>query len=292
MILDNIYLRALDVTMVDSTHYKNPSMLILMPRCNFKCNIESNSNICNNFELRNNKFYMLKRELINRYILDSLNKAIVFAGLEPFDNTPYDIDTDAKELPIKTYKPLETDIYDTCGLNIKYASSYTDMIDIIIRLRKLYKCIDDIVIYTGYNMEELLDINDEHGSILPIIKIVNEYDGDIYIKYGRYKEWQYNKHNPSYFNNLLGVNLPTANQYVIKYSQDETEFCGLNVTEEDIDYLLVKHKESLISTILKETRRNETNILHLITKRVDPEIYNNLHYLQYLTLLCIGNFKK
>ena len=57
-------------------------------------------------------------DIVNKYIDNPITKAIVFGGLEPFD-------------------------------------SWDDMFEIIHMIRHL--CEDDIVIYTGYNKEEIID---------------------------------------------------------------------------------------------------------------------------------------
>jgi len=69
-------------------------MVIAMPRCDFKCNIEAKEYVYHNYKLRNNKLKCIdKYNLISRYLDNSYTKAIAFVGLEPMDNTPYDVNT-------------------------------------------------------------------------------------------------------------------------------------------------------------------------------------------------------
>ena len=255
----NEYIRVLDVTDASVKYYNTVSTVIVMPRCD----VEVKEYTSYNYELCNNKYKLKcieKHNLIQQYLSNFYTRAIVFTGLEPFDNTPYDIDADTIRYPMETYKPLETDIYDTCNLNIKYASSYTDMIDLITILRRDYKCTDDIVIYTNYSVEELLDVTSTHGSILPIIKIANEYDGDIIIKYTK-RECDECNLSYWYFNDLLGVYVH-MNQYVIKYSQNKTKVCSYGINEKEINakllsriFIKIMNKPeniAMISNILKK----------------------------------------
>lgn len=82
-----------------------------------------------------------------------------------------------------------------------------DVLPFIDSLRRQYNCKDDIVIYTGYTEEELL-----HGaSTLKLPKgyydLICSYE-NIIIKFGRFKPDQ-----PSHYDEILGVNLSSPNQY-------------------------------------------------------------------------------
>ena len=110
-------MKVLDVVEYDISNYKNPSMFIIFPRCNLKCDKECGKNVCQNSNL-------LKMEpvdvdidnLVNKYMHNPLTHAIVFGGLEPFD-------------------------------------SWADVLQFVFVAR--YYTPDPIVIYTGYTGEEL-----------------------------------------------------------------------------------------------------------------------------------------
>jgi hypothetical protein len=78
--------------------------------------------------------------------------------------------------------------------------SWDDLISFIF----LFRCYsdDDIVIYTGYNLSEL----EEKVELL-------SYFNNIIIKFGRYIPNQ-----QSHYDNVLGVNLASNNQYAVKIS--------------------------------------------------------------------------
>ena len=144
----------------DFVNYKKPSMLIMFPKCSFKCG----SQVCQNYILaQGNNIEVSADKLVDMYINNPITSAIVCGGLEPFD-------------------------------------SYTDLLDLIINLRK--KTNDDIVIYTGYTEEEVE---------IPL-KEIKKYP-NIIIKFGRYKI-----NNNPHFDELLGVKLASDNQYGKKVS--------------------------------------------------------------------------
>lgn len=78
--------------------------------------------------------------------------------------------------------------------------SYKDMIDLISEFRRQTQ--DDIVIYTGYKEEEL------YNELLYLSSFSN-----IIIKFGRFVPYQ-EKH----YDEVLGVNLASANQYAVRLS--------------------------------------------------------------------------
>lgn len=107
------------VVFEDFVNYKKPSMYIIFPNCNFKCDKEYGRPICQNGSLARERIIDVdKEDLIEEYLSNPITEAIVLAGLEPFDS------------------PL-------------------DLLPFIDSLRRQYKCNDDIVIYTGYTEEEL-----------------------------------------------------------------------------------------------------------------------------------------
>lgn len=102
-------------------HYKLPSMVIGCVYCNWKCCKEAGLPIstCQNQShstLRPKNY--TPDEICQEFISDPIEKAIVFAGLEPFEQ-------------------------------------YSDMCCVIITLREKYKRSDPVIIYTGYTQFEL-----------------------------------------------------------------------------------------------------------------------------------------
>lgn len=101
----------------DFVNYKYPSMFIGMPTCSFKCDKECGQPICQNSALAAApSIEMDNKEIIERYVSNPITEAIVFGGLEPFDD---------------------------------FNEIYTFIAD----FRQYRK--DDIVIYTGYYPDEI-----------------------------------------------------------------------------------------------------------------------------------------
>ena len=150
----------------DFVNYKKPSMFISFPYCTFKCDKENGCQLCQNMELTKAPTYDFDIEtIIKHYLKNDITHAIVFGGLEPLD-------------------------------------SFKDLEEFIKLLRIKYNCNDDIVIYTGYNKDE----------ITKYISILKEYT-NIIIKYGRFRP------NKSHrFDEVLGVTLVSDNQYAEKIS--------------------------------------------------------------------------
>lgn len=96
----------------DFVNYKKPSMFIIMPNCSFKCDKEAGCEVCQNSDLAAAPEFEIEiDEIAKRYSSNPITEAIVFGGLEPFDD-------------------------------------FLDLYTIIKTIRKT--CMDDIVIYTGY----------------------------------------------------------------------------------------------------------------------------------------------
>ena len=101
----------------DFTSYKKPAMVIGFPSCTFKCERECGQNICQNNKLVTApNIQMNLDDIVDRYMKNPITKAIIMAGLEPFD-------------------------------------SWHHLSYLIIELR--LKTTDDIIIYTGYKKEEI-----------------------------------------------------------------------------------------------------------------------------------------
>ena len=141
----------------DFVNYKKPSMTLMFPHCTFKCGAE----LCQNSPLVSQEEYHIDSyDICKRYLLNDITEAIVCQGLEPFD-------------------------------------SWFDLQEFIIAIRIHYYCFDDIVIYTGYEENEISDKIEYLSSFSNII-----------IKFGRYIPNQ-EKH----FDEVLGVYLASDNQY-------------------------------------------------------------------------------
>lgn len=130
------------------------------------CTFKCGEGYCQNSELAKAPIIEMNiNNLVDRYINNPITEAVVMQGLEPFD-------------------------------------SWNDLKSFIHELREY--CNDDIVIYTGYNKNEIIEKINELSKYTNII-----------VKFGRYIPNQ-EKH----FDDLLGVYLASNNQYAEKVSND------------------------------------------------------------------------
>lgn len=150
----------------DFVNYKVPCMTIEMPHCNFKCDRECGKPVCQNGSLAHspNVNYSIDK-IIQSYIENPITRAVVFQGLEPFD-------------------------------------SIEDLREFIFKFRLLYSINDDIVIYTGYNKDEI------EKYVIQLAHFSN-----IVIKFGRYVP-----NCESHYDEVLGVKLASPNQYAERIS--------------------------------------------------------------------------
>lgn len=151
-----------DIIMEDFLNYKKPSMFLITCRCDWKCCIEQHMPIqsCQNSEIINltiKEFHY--SDILKLYLNNDISQSVVFGGLEPFQQ-------------------------------------FEEMYGLIKFIRD-NQITDDIVIYTGYEKEE----------ILQYIEKLKIFD-NIIIKYGRYMPNRNNR-----FDEVLGVNLISDNQY-------------------------------------------------------------------------------
>lgn len=103
----------------DFVNYKAPSMFICTNTCTFKCDKESGTSCCQNSSLAHQPTIDIPdNKVIQRYLNNPITKAIVIAGLEPFDQ-------------------------------------FSEVESFIEKLRNDYHCGDTVVIYTGYYLEEI-----------------------------------------------------------------------------------------------------------------------------------------
>lgn len=101
----------------DFVNYKEPSMTIEFPYCDFKCDKIWGRQVCQNSELVSSPTIEVPiTRIVKLYMNNNITKAIVFQGLEPFDS--------------------KDDLYQL----IKVFREYTN---------------DNIIIYTGYTEAEI-----------------------------------------------------------------------------------------------------------------------------------------
>ena len=128
------------------------------------CTFKCGTEYCQNSPLSKAKDIELDiTDIVIRYLNNPITESVVMQGLEPFD-------------------------------------SWNDLIEFVKQLRESTD--DDIVIYTGYNKEEIADK----------ITLLSKYK-NIVIKYGRYIPRQ-EKH----YDDVLGVYLASSNQYAERIS--------------------------------------------------------------------------
>lgn len=154
----------------DFLNYKKPSMYICTNTCDFKCDRENGESCCQNSSLAKQETVTVDDdEIIRRYLRNSITKAIVFGGLEPF-------------------------------------GQFTELFAFVRKLRKR-GCFDDIVIYTGYEEDE----------VRARVSVLSQY-GPIVVKYGRYRPLC-----ESHYDDTLGVFLASPNQYAIYYEGSKSD---------------------------------------------------------------------
>lgn len=150
----------------DFVNYKKPSMYLGFPSCSFKCNKECGRCVCQNSALARTPNLDINIDKVIDYYMDNkITEAIVCGGLDPLDS----------------WEELKCFI-----VNIRYWTP------------------DPIIIYTGYNEDEIADK----------INILKYYE-NIVIKFGRYIP-----DRPKRFDELLGVELASDNQYAKVISLD------------------------------------------------------------------------
>ena len=148
----------------DFTNYKKPSMFIGFPNCSFKCEKECGEQVCQNGVLAQAQNIDIQiSDICKRYTSNIISKSLVCGGLEPFDSWE--------------------DLYK------------------LVEVFRLYT-LDDIIIYSGYNKNEIIDK----------VNILSEFS-NITIKFGRFKPNQ-EKH----YDKTLGIYLVSDNQYAERIS--------------------------------------------------------------------------
>ena len=139
-------------------------MFIGFPSCNWKCEKDCGMRVCQNSALAESSDIQIEiNELVDRYVSNPITKAVVCGGLEPFN-------------------------------------SWRDLKQLISLLRT--QTLDDIVIYTGYEEDE---IKNQIQYLRPYRNIV--------IKFGRFIPNQ-----QPHYDETLGVKLASDNQHARRIS--------------------------------------------------------------------------
>jgi len=161
-----VYIRLKNIMDENFQDYKKTSMMLATCQCDWKCAKEGgfDVSICQNSELAKQKNIEVSIDsIVDRYLNNPITQAIVIGGLEPM-------------------------------------LQFDEVLELINVFRQ--KCEDDIVIYTGYYPDEIID---------KLCKLV-EYK-NIIVKFGRYKE-----NSGKVFDGVLGIWLSSSNQYGVKIS--------------------------------------------------------------------------
>lgn len=150
----------------DFINYRIPCMVIEMPVCSFKCDHECGKPVCQNGPLASSPTREFAIDtIIGAYLQTPIARAVVFQGLEPFD-------------------------------------TFDDLYDFIFEFRNCYSLKDDIVIYTGYNKDEI------ENYLIQLKRFSN-----IVVKFGRYVP-----DCEQHYDEVLGVKLASPNQYAERIS--------------------------------------------------------------------------
>src|SRR5574344_1755351 len=150
------------ITFEDFVNYKKPSMYLAFPKCTLKCEKKANCpGMCQNHTLLSEPDIDVNAiELVSTYMNDPLIESVVCAGMDPID-------------------------------------SLDDLCEFITAFRK--RTDEDIVIYTGYDKNEILPAVEQLRSIAK---------KKLIFKFGAYIAGQ----GPHY-DKVLGIKLASANQY-------------------------------------------------------------------------------
>lgn len=80
-------MKILGIVEEDFVNFKFPSMLISFPYCSFKCNRDCGQEVCHNSPLAKSKIIEIScAELVERYMKNSISRAVILQGLEPLDS--------------------------------------------------------------------------------------------------------------------------------------------------------------------------------------------------------------
>ena len=182
-------MKIIDIIEYDISNYKEASMFIITSTCSFKCDKENGTKLCQNGHLAKSEKIELDDDIIvKKYLNNPMTTAIVFGGLEPLDQ-------------------------------------FDELILLIAKFRK--ETSDTIVIYTGYNEDEVPEYINKLAAFKNII-----------VKFGRFIPNQ-EKH----FDEVLGIELASNNQYAKVLKKMKVRIVDNKEIVEKIDAGLAKNKE-------------------------------------------------
>ena len=145
----------------DFTNYKEPVLTLEFPTCDFKCDKLNECRVCQNSSLATEPDVEINLDKIwQLYQQNPLTKGFCCQGLEPLD-------------------------------------SIDELLGFIYYIRKIRYCNDAIIIYTGYNKEE----------VTKFIYQITQYK-NIIIKWGRFILG-----DEPHYDDILGIKLASNNQY-------------------------------------------------------------------------------
>lgn len=145
----------------DCTNYKQPVLTLEFPFCSFKCDKINGCQVCQNSALAAEPNIEISLDNIwQLYQQNPLTKGFCCQGLEPLD-------------------------------------SIDELLGFIYYIRKIRYCDDPIIIYTGYDKEE----------VTKFIYQITQYK-NIIIKWGHFI-----MNEVPHYDNILGVKLASNNQY-------------------------------------------------------------------------------
>ena len=145
----------------DTINYKEPCLTLLFSRCSFKCDKINGCQVCQNSALAAEPNIEISLDNIwQLYQQNPLTKGFCCQGLEPLD-------------------------------------SIDELLGFIYYIRKIRYCDDPIIIYTGYDKEE----------VTKFIYQITQYK-NIIIKWGHFI-----MNEVPHYDNILGVKLASNNQY-------------------------------------------------------------------------------
>lgn len=157
----------------DFNNYKDICMFICTASCNGKCCREAGipMSVCQNAPWRSAPIKEVSDDaIIHRYMRNNITTGICFGGLEPLEQ-------------------------------------FEELFRFIERLRRVYRCNDVVVIYTGYYEIE----------VSSQIERLKQFS-NIVVKFGRFIPNQ----SPHY-DEVLGVDLASDNQYAVIFNPIEGE---------------------------------------------------------------------
>lgn len=154
----------------DCTNYKVPTLTLEFPQCDFKCDKLNGCQVCQNGALAAEPDIDIPfTKIFELYHQNPLTKGFCLQGLEPLD-------------------------------------SIDELLHFIYFIRNICHCNDTIIIYTGYNKEE----------VTKFIYQITQYD-NIIIKWGRFIMNQ-----QPHYDSVLGVMLASDNQYAEAINYEST----------------------------------------------------------------------